>query len=92
MKSWIKELREKGPKNIVIAIAGNKVDLEEERQVEAEGNAVCPSVELPLVDNCLPLKCLDARKFCDDIGAVFLETSALTAVGVNTLFQQISKC
>jgi len=30
-------LREKGPKNIVIAIAGNKIDLEDEREVDSEG-------------------------------------------------------
>jgi len=37
LKSWIKELKERGPKNIVIAIAGNKNDLEDEREVTTSG-------------------------------------------------------
>lgn len=38
VKSWIRELKEKGPKNIIVAIAGNKLDLEDEREVSTEGN------------------------------------------------------
>jgi len=33
LKSWIKELRDHGSTNIQIAIAGNKVDLEDQRKV-----------------------------------------------------------
>ena len=35
-KSWIKELQRQGNPNIVIALAGNRVDLEERRKVTAE--------------------------------------------------------
>ncbi|MDP2438646.1 MAG: Rab family GTPase [archaeon] len=35
-KSWIKELQRQGNPNIVIALAGNKVDLEERRKVTSE--------------------------------------------------------
>ena len=31
LKNWIDELRANGPKDIVIAIAGNKADLEDQR-------------------------------------------------------------
>ena len=31
LKNWIEELKNKGPKDIAIAIAGNKADLEEQR-------------------------------------------------------------
>merc|ERR1712010_423867 len=31
LKNWVKELRQLGPENIVIAIAGNKCDLEDQR-------------------------------------------------------------
>lgn len=31
LKNWVKELKQLGPDNIVIAIAGNKSDLEEKR-------------------------------------------------------------
>ena len=33
----------------------------------------------------------DAQQYCDEIGAIFLETSALTAAGVNQLFTDISE-
>ena len=36
MKSWVKELRQYGPENVVIAIAGNKCDLEEDREVSGK--------------------------------------------------------
>ena len=45
VKSWIRELKEKGPKNIVIAIAGNKIDLEDEREVSSEGRWIYQLVQ-----------------------------------------------
>lgn len=33
MQTWISELKQLGPPNIVLAIAGNKSDLEQERRV-----------------------------------------------------------
>ena len=33
MKNWVKELNKFGPKNIILAVAGNKLDLKEERKV-----------------------------------------------------------
>ena len=33
MQSWIQELRQLGPPNLVLAIAGNKLDVSESRQV-----------------------------------------------------------
>ncbi len=33
MKAWVKELNQLGPKNIIIAIAGNKCDRAVEREV-----------------------------------------------------------
>jgi small GTP-binding protein len=35
-KSWVKELQKQGNPNIVIALAGNKLDLSEKRQVESD--------------------------------------------------------
>jgi GTPase SAR1 family protein len=35
-KSWVKELQRQGSANIVIALAGNKLDLAEQRQVDIE--------------------------------------------------------
>lgn len=36
VKNWIKELKTLGPENIVIAIAGNKADLGDQRAVETQ--------------------------------------------------------
>lgn len=36
LKMWIKELRDKGPENIVICVAGNKKDLEAQRRVDTD--------------------------------------------------------
>ena len=33
-KSWVKELQRRGDPNVVIALAGNKADLESRRKVE----------------------------------------------------------
>ena len=35
-KSWVKELQRRGDPNVVIALAGNKADLESRRKVEFE--------------------------------------------------------
>ena len=34
LQNWVQELHSLGPENIVIAIAGNKCDLEDKREVE----------------------------------------------------------
>ena len=35
-KSWVKELQRRGDPNVVIALAGNKADLEARRKVDSE--------------------------------------------------------
>jgi len=35
-RSWVKELQKRGDSNVVIAIAGNKCDMESRRKVESE--------------------------------------------------------
>jgi len=35
-KSWVKELQRQGNPNIVIALAGNKLDLQDKRQIDSE--------------------------------------------------------
>jgi GTPase SAR1 family protein len=39
VKNWVKELKSLGPENIVIAIAGNKADLTDNRAVETAAAA-----------------------------------------------------
>jgi small GTP-binding protein len=36
VKIWIEQIREEAPQNVVIYLAGNKIDLEEERKVKTE--------------------------------------------------------
>ena len=35
-KSWVKELQRRGDANVIVALAGNKADLEDQRVVETE--------------------------------------------------------
>ncbi|KAL3859847.1 hypothetical protein ACJMK2_010037 [Sinanodonta woodiana] len=69
VKDWVKELKRNGVSDMVIAIAGNKCDLEDLREVNTK----------------------DAQEYSDNIGAIFTETSALTAVNVSELFTSIAK-
>ena len=36
IKTWVNQIKEEAPQNVVIFIAGNKIDLEEERKVSTE--------------------------------------------------------
>jgi small GTP-binding protein len=36
LKMWVRELQQMGPENIVLAVCGNKCDLEEKREVDAD--------------------------------------------------------
>ena len=38
LKNWVEELRSKGPKDIVITIAGNKADLDAQRVCHDDNN------------------------------------------------------
>eukprot|EP00747_Dinoflagellata_sp_TGD_P169555 gnl/TRDRNA2_/TRDRNA2_198826_c0_seq1.p1 gnl/TRDRNA2_/TRDRNA2_198826_c0~~gnl/TRDRNA2_/TRDRNA2_198826_c0_seq1.p1 ORF type:complete len:231 (+),score=53.47 gnl/TRDRNA2_/TRDRNA2_198826_c0_seq1:77-694(+) len=64
-KSWVVELQST---DTLIALAGNKTDLEANRQVETE----------------------TARAYAEDMGILFMETSAKSGQNVNELFQEIA--
>lgn len=68
LKNWVEELQSKGPKDIAIAIAGNKADLEEQREVD-KGMA---------------------SAYADEIGAMYLETSAKDDTNVQDIFVKLS--
>ena len=40
MESWIEEMQRLGPPNVVLAIAGNKCDLKDERKVKFKTDAI----------------------------------------------------
>lgn len=67
VQGWIRELNMHGPHRIVLAIAGNKCDLEDKREVS----------------------CKDAQAYADSMNAIFIETSAKTAVNIVHLFREI---
>lgn len=69
LKSWVKELQMHGPEDIVIAVAGNKCDMEDKRVVKAA----------------------EAEAYARSINALFMETSAKSAINVDELFRGISK-
>ena len=66
---WIEEIKENGPRDAIIIIAGNKSDLYEHEAVDEE----------------------EVRKYCKNIDALYLLTSAQTGEGVNELFNKIGK-
>ncbi|CAM9356184.1 unnamed protein product [Pylaiella littoralis] len=69
LKEWINELQAQGPQDIAIAIAGNKRDLESQREVESS----------------------TAQAYADEIGAMFVETSAKDDTHVQDMFVELSK-
>uniref|UniRef100_UPI00358F5022 ras-related protein Rab-22A-like isoform X1 n=1 Tax=Myxine glutinosa TaxID=7769 RepID=UPI00358F5022 len=69
LKTWVKELQHHGPQNIVVAIAGNKCDLVDMREVQTEM----------------------AKNYAESIDAIFIETSAKTAINILEMFEEISK-
>jgi small GTP-binding protein len=63
---WIDELRENVGDKITIVICGNKIDLEEKREVEAE----------------------KAESFASDNNALYVETSGVDGVGIESVFER----
>lgn len=68
-KTWVKELQRQGSQDVVIALAGNKLDRENERAVSAD----------------------EAKKYSEENGLSFIETSAKTNINVRELFLAIAR-
>ena len=101
-KSWVKELQRQANPNIVIALAGNKVDLvlpsastsgaSSESEDEADDATATPG-ETPGVDG--QPECLrqvpreEAQAYATEAGLLFFETSAKTGEGVVEIFTEI---
>lgn len=67
LKNWVDELKSQGPHDIAIAIAGNKADLADQREVESAA----------------------AAAYAQEIGAVYLETSAKYDLNVHDIFVEL---
>lgn len=68
LKNWVKELRQHGPPNIVVAIAGNKCDLNDVREVlEKDSKDYAESINAVFVET--------SAKNAININELFLEIS-----------------
>lgn len=68
-KTWIEELQRQGSTDIVIGLAGNKMDLEDKREVSRD----------------------EAKRYAEDNGCLFFETSAKSGENVNAIFTSIAQ-
>ncbi|KAI9595231.1 ras-domain-containing protein [Syncephalis fuscata] len=94
-KSWIKELQRQANPNIVIALAGNKVDLvtdsdqdvhheedvhDEDRHEDGDDTPTTRQVSTE-----------EARVYADEGGLLFFETSAKLDLNVQEMFNEIAR-
>jgi GTPase SAR1 family protein len=107
-KSWVKELQRQANPNIVIALAGNKVDLVQsptsspspspssESEDEADDATATPG-ETPGASGNEPESLRqvpreEAQAYATEAGLLFFETSAKTGQGIVDIFTEIGKC
>lgn len=78
-RHWVKELKEQAPKNIIIALCGNKYDLILDGETGAE------------IENSRQVSIEEGQNLASEEGALFFETSAKTAYNVNEVFMTIGE-
>lgn len=96
-KSWVKELQRRGDPNVVIALAGNKADMESKRKVSCPANPNarsfnCCSLHCTLSPCALQVQTEEAQQYAQDSDIIYMETSAKTALNVRNLFVEIGEC
>lgn len=80
-QNWVKELQRKASPDVVIALAGNKVDCANQRTVSTQVNITRVTVVSEILQ--------EARAYAEENGCLYMETSAKTAQNVNELFLAI---
>ena len=103
-KSWVKELQRQANPNIVIALAGNKVDLvtsssstaastSPEPEDESDDATATPGGETQAATNeaesLRQVSTEEALAYATEAGLLFFETSAKTGEGVVEVFTEI---
>lgn len=105
-KSWVKELQRQANPAIVIALAGNKVDLVqgagaaapttedgEEVEEEADDATATPGETAASgeLDSLRQVPREEAQAYADEAGLLFFETSAKTGEGIVEVFTEIGE-
>jgi Ras-related protein Rab-5C len=98
-KSWVKELQRQANPNIVIALAGNKIDLvqdnEESEELADDGSTVVANSDEARAaaknEEARAVKSEEARAYALEAGLLFFETSAKRGEGVQEVFTEIAK-
>ncbi|KAI0651740.1 ras family-domain-containing protein [Trametes meyenii] len=99
-KTWVKELQRQANPNIVIALAGNKIDLVNpsstssssapESEDEADDATATPA-ETAASESLRQVPRDEAEAYAQEAGLLFFETSAKTGQGVVEIFTEIAK-
>ena len=90
LKQWVEELQEHGPRDIIIAIAGNKADMSDKR-VRLTSDHFAFNPYLLNCFRCQEVDYATAEAYAQSIGASYTETSAKEDLHVQKLFMQISE-
>jgi Ras-related protein Rab-5C len=103
-KTWVKELQRQANPNIVIALAGNKVDLVQpspsassstiaEPEDEADDATATPGEAAPSgePESLRQVPREEAEAYAQEAGLLFFETSAKTGEGIVEIFTEIGE-
>jgi Ras-related protein Rab-5C len=103
-KTWVKELQRQANPNIVIALAGNKIDLVQPSQSASAAGSTSESEDEPddatatpgetaasdpETENLRQVPREEAQAYAEEAGLLFFETSAKTGEGVVDVFTEI---